>query len=117
VAAQPVTVAYPREREARPTGARGSVAFLAERCTACLRCVSACPTSCLQIDGDESAVPPATLRAVALDRGACIVCGACIDACPTGALLWSASDELAAVRRGDLVADAAALRPAPEELP
>jgi NADH-quinone oxidoreductase subunit I len=116
VAAQPVTVAYPREREARPDGGKGSVAFLAERCTSCRRCVAACPTACLHIDGDERAEPPAPLRSVALDRGACVVCGACIEVCPTGALLWSAADELAANRRDDLVAGIAALRPDPGEL-
>lgn len=107
----PVTVPYPHVREQPMPGARGSVGFVAERCTACRRCVAACPTGCLFIDGDEQPVPPAPLRDMWLDRGACITCSACIDVCPTGALVWRPEDELATNSRGALVARQEDLRP------
>lgn len=107
----PVTVPYPHQREQPVAGARGSVGFLVERCTACRRCVAACPTACLHIEGEEQPRPPAALREMWLDRGACVTCGACIEACPTGALVWRPVDELAAVDRSALVVGPEALRP------
>ena len=62
----------------------------------CRKCVRACPTSAVTVQGN----------AVSIDAGACVACGACTTVCPTEALipLDPLDDDLAARIAGACVA-------------
>ena len=48
-----------------------------DACIGCSACVSACPTSVLDMDGDKVKV---------VKPEACTECGACVDACPVSCI-------------------------------
>jgi NADH-quinone oxidoreductase subunit I len=97
IAARPLTIRYPHERELPVGGARGSIGLLAERCIVCRRCEDACPTRCIDIAGEAATEPPGRLDRFVLDLGACVTCGRCVEVCPTDALEWWPDDEHAAL--------------------
>ena len=65
----------------------------------CRKCVDACPTDAISIDGSMQ-----------LDLGLCLFCTDCIDACPEGAIEYTQEFRQAVRSRGDLVLDGKALR-------
>lgn len=105
IAARPVTIRFPHERELPVAGARGSIGLLAERCIVCGRCEEVCPTRCIAIAGEATAEPPGRLDQFVLDLGSCVTCGRCVEVCPTDALEWWADDEHAAPTRDVLRRD------------
>lgn len=58
-----------------------TLAYDAELCTGCGRCVQVCPHGVFELQNG---------KAVVVDRGACIECGACQRNCAFGALKVSA---------------------------
>jgi NAD-dependent dihydropyrimidine dehydrogenase PreA subunit len=54
-----------------------TLAFDAEKCTGCRRCVEVCPHGVFEMQNK---------RAALVDRGACIECGACKLNCAWGAI-------------------------------
>ena len=78
-----------------PEEANGLPAITGVSCegSACGKCVGACPTGAIVVDGDS----------VSLDRGKCIGCGACLEVCPTGTIARDRSTAIAVRTRADLV--------------
>lgn len=54
------------------------VRWLAERCTQCTACITACPTQALAVDRGE--------MTVSFDQERCIACELCLSTCPYQAL-------------------------------
>jgi NADH-quinone oxidoreductase chain I len=105
-----ITVQYPDERVRLPLRFRGRLALPVDpengthRCTACMRCVQACPNHSLdvekQVDGAGTALPrPARYL---YNLGTCMFCNLCVEVCPFFAIVMSDEYELAAVGRPEL---------------
>jgi ferredoxin-type protein NapG len=74
-----------RARFLRPPGAGSEVDFLA-MCSACNRCVEACPQNVLaRVKSSEDISSVGTPR-LDFTEGYCDFCGDCIEVCPTGAI-------------------------------
>jgi Ni,Fe-hydrogenase III small subunit/ferredoxin len=93
------TIAWPDgPPPALPERYRGLPVIDASKCPdGCRRCVDACPTQALSVNG--------SLR---LDLGRCLFCTDCLEACPEGAITYTQDFRLAARTREGLVTDGAA---------
>ena len=91
---RPITVQYPEERrELRMENYRGLHRLNRDEegrvaCVACFMCATACPASCIHIEGAESPWPdrekyPTKFE---IDELRCIYCGMCEEACPVDAI-------------------------------
>jgi NADH-quinone oxidoreductase subunit I len=115
----PVTVQYPRVKEAPPTRARGVIALKEENCTVCMLCARQCPDWCIYIEGHKTKAPPRReggkprtvqkLDRFDIDYSLCMYCGICVEVCPFDALFWSPEYEYSESRIGDLLHDKAKL--------
>jgi len=95
----PVTVHYPREKEAPAPRARGVIALYEENCTACMLCSRECPDWCIYIEAHKYLAPPRReggkprqkneLDRFDIDFSLCMYCGICVEVCPFDALFWS----------------------------
>ncbi len=102
-----VTVQYPDEIRRLAPRSRGRVILTRnpdgqERCTACNRCVVACPTGCIAIQGakrEDGSRYPASFK---IDFARCISCGYCEEICPTSAIQLVPDVELAEFRRPNM---------------
>ncbi len=102
-----VTVQYPDERRTLAPRSRGRVILTrdpdgTERCTACNRCVVACPTGCIAIQGakrEDGSRYPASFK---IDFARCISCGYCEEICPTSAIQLVPELDLAEFKRPDM---------------
>ena len=75
-----------------------SLAYAADKCTGCGRCVEVCPQGVFEMRECNSTLTPATppqgegvrkkgvLRAAVTDRDLCMECGACAKNCDFGAI-------------------------------
>jgi NADH-quinone oxidoreductase subunit I len=112
---KPVTVQYPRVKEAPPTRARGVIALLEENCTVCMLCARECPDWCIYIEGHNDKAPPRReggkprtiniLDRFDIDYSLCMYCGICVEVCPFDALFWSPEYEYSELRIADLLHD------------
>lgn len=87
------TVEYPEEKKAIPFGYRAEHRLMLRpdgqvRCTACMLCVAACPSDCIEViaedTGDEKIEKRPREFNINLLR--CVFCGLCVEACPCDAL-------------------------------
>lgn len=89
---KPVTVIYPKER-LPVTRFKGPIAFVSDektsdhRCIACNACIKVCPSRCMSLVAQKSAVDgKRVLTDFHVNYMLCSLCGLCIDVCPTDAL-------------------------------
>jgi NADH-quinone oxidoreductase subunit I len=95
----PVTVQYPRVKEAPTPRARGVISLVEENCTVCMLCARQCPVWCIYIEGHKDFRPPKReggkpsswnyLDRFDIDYSLCMYCGICVEVCPFDALHWS----------------------------
>lgn len=108
---RPVTFLYPGEEKVTPWF-RGPIAFTedpadpAPLCTACMMCVKACPSRCIELVVEKNAEGQRVLAGYRIDASLCSLCATCIEVCPTNALRHNVAgyDEVA-LSRAALVHD------------
>jgi NADH-quinone oxidoreductase subunit I len=115
----PVTVQYPRAKEAPAPRSRGVIALREENCTVCMLCARSCPDWCIYIEGHKEKAPPrraggkprtvSALDRFDIDFALCMYCGICVEVCPFDALFWSPEYEYSETRIADLLHDKAKL--------
>ncbi|MCE8428753.1 MAG: NADH-quinone oxidoreductase subunit NuoB [Candidatus Methanoperedens sp.] len=84
-----VTTKYPDKPDIPPIGFRGKPEFVADRCTYCGKCVSACPPNVIRQkeEGGKKTLP--------VSYCGCIFCGRCEEVCSYGAIKLTQEYELA----------------------
>lgn len=115
---RPITLRYPERKADLPLRSRGRLvmpvdpATGANRCTACMLCVKACPNYSIVITkeaGEDGKPRPRAARYV-YRSGNCMYCGLCVEACPFAAIVMSEEYETAAEGRAGLDLDLVAER-------
>jgi NADH-quinone oxidoreductase subunit I len=110
---KPITVQYPEQKAVIPLRFRGRLVLPVDpekgtdRCTACMRCVKACPNHSIDIEkmkGPDGAAKPRAGKYL-YNVGTCMFCNLCVEACPFFAIVMSDEHELATEDRGSLVLD------------
>jgi NADH-quinone oxidoreductase subunit I len=111
-----VTVQYPHQTDKMPERFRGHIKLVLDpetglsRCTACNLCVKACPSECIEVEGEKKeGAKKKSVTSYQLDFTTCSLCGSCIEACPSDAIAFSKDYNVVALDRGqfenmDLVA-------------
>ncbi|HRX82202.1 MAG: NADH-quinone oxidoreductase subunit NuoB [Planctomycetaceae bacterium] len=90
------TIPFPDgEMPKLPERYRGLPVIDSKKCPeGCAKCVDACPTDAITMDGDMK-----------IDLGRCLFCTDCMDACPEGAIEYTQDFRLATRTREGLVTD------------
>ncbi|MDA1053739.1 MAG: NADH-quinone oxidoreductase subunit NuoB [Planctomycetota bacterium] len=90
------TIPFPAgEMPQLPERYRGLPVIDSSKCPdGCAKCVEACPTDAITIDGDMK-----------IDLGRCLFCTDCMDACPEGAIEYTPDFRLATSTREGLIID------------
>jgi NADH-quinone oxidoreductase subunit I len=110
---KPITVQYPEQKAVIPLRFRGRLVLPVDpdkgtnRCTACMRCVKACPNHSIDIEklkGPDGAPKPRAAKYL-YNVGTCMFCNLCVESCPFFAIVMSDEHELASETRGNLVLD------------
>ncbi len=111
----PVTVQYPRVKEAPTPRSRGVIALKEENCTVCMLCARQCPVWCIYIEGHKDFRPakreggkPSSwnyLDRFDIDYSLCMYCGICVEVCPFDALHWTPEYEYSDVTIEGLLHD------------
>ncbi len=80
-----ITTQYPLEKLKPSPMFRGTLDFNKETCTACLLCVKACPSECIELEPqvNEAGKRIAKVKWYTIDFGKCNYCRLCQEACPT----------------------------------
>lgn len=88
-----VTRQYPKEKRPVFPGFRGEHALVrdphtgVEKCIACGRCASVCPSKCIHISSKRNEeTKKKELERYEVELLRCLYCGLCVEACPVGAL-------------------------------
>jgi Ni,Fe-hydrogenase III small subunit/Pyruvate/2-oxoacid:ferredoxin oxidoreductase delta subunit len=88
------TISFPRQEPTLPDRFRGLPVVDQTKCRGeCLRCMEACPTDAIAVDG----------HGIRIDLGRCLFCPECGDACPEGAIRYTSEYRLARRTRSDLL--------------
>src|SRR5215218_9748803 len=127
----PVTVQYPRVKEAPTPRARGVISLVEDNCTVCMLCARQCPVWCIYIEGHKDFRPakraggkPSSwnyLDRFDIDYSLCMYCAICVEVCPFDALHWSPEFEYSDLTLDGLLHDMERLGkweatvPAPQE--
>jgi NADH-quinone oxidoreductase subunit I len=110
---KPITVQYPEKTVDLPVRFRGRLALPVDpekgvdRCTACMRCVKACPNHSIDIvkeKGPDGAPRPRPAKYL-YNLGTCMFCNLCVEACPFFAIVMSDEHELATTDKSSLIID------------
>jgi len=103
---QPVTIRYPIQKKEPEPGFRGRHAFVRdpetgkERCVACTKCATVCPSQCIYIDYSVNAeTGTRVLTKYEIDALRCIFCGYCEEVCPVNAIVLTEFYEYASYDR------------------
>lgn len=91
------TTKYPRFDKKMPSGFRGKIRSMPEKCIGCLMCVKDCPTGAIKITKTAD-----KQFECEIDLAKCIYCGQCVDSCPKKALEISDEFELAQLKSDKL---------------
>lgn len=106
-----VTRQYPEEKREPFPGFRGRHAFVRdpetgkEKCVACLKCATVCPSQCIYIDYREQEDGYRILEKYEIEALRCVYCGYCVEVCPVCALVLTEFYEYANYSRGQLYFD------------
>ncbi len=110
---RPITSQYPEERVDLPLRFRGRLVLPvdpdkgANRCTACMRCVKACPNHSIDIVKETGPDGKPRAAKYLYNLGTCMFCNICVETCPFFAIVMSDEHELATTERDSLVRDLA----------
>jgi NADH-quinone oxidoreductase subunit I len=107
-----VTLQYPHEHLEMTPRFRGPVELIRDgetgqpHCVVCLMCQKACPTGCIDVDGEK---PAGAKRKVPtrfiLNFTTCSLCGLCVESCKFDALRHSRAYNQASTRKEDFIMD------------
>jgi NADH-quinone oxidoreductase subunit I len=107
-----VTLPYPHEALKMTPRFRGPVELIRDpetgqpHCVVCLMCQKACPTGCIDVDGEK---PAGAKRKVPtrfiLNFTTCSLCGLCVESCKFDALRHSRVYNQASTRKEDFIMD------------
>ena len=106
-----VTLNYPEERMALPSGYRGAPILLTgldghEKCTSCKLCEFICPPRAIRIVAEETELEKEKRpKEFDIDMGLCIFCGYCQEVCPVEAIWLKDEYEMADYDRTNLIFD------------
>lgn len=95
------TGSFPAAEPQLPERFQGRPVVNADSCDACKACISLCPTNAIATAD----------KAVTIDTGKCVFCSQCADACHAKAITFTKQFRLAAMTRGQLIADDKPYRP------
>lgn len=109
---KPITVLYPMER-IKLTRFKGPISFVVSEksgdhlCIACNACIKTCPSRCMSLKADKSAVDgKRVLTDFKVNYMLCSLCSLCIDVCPTDALRHDDPNyDMVSLTQKDLVMD------------
>ncbi|MCG3175641.1 MAG: NAD(P)H-quinone oxidoreductase subunit I, chloroplastic [Candidatus Omnitrophica bacterium] len=109
---KPVTVLYPMERVPMKRF-KGPISFVVDDkskdhlCIACNACIKTCPSRCMSLKADKSAVDgKRVLTDFKVNYMLCSLCSLCIDVCPTDALRHDDPNyDMVSLTQKDLVMD------------
>ncbi|MDD2337102.1 MAG: 4Fe-4S binding protein [Geobacteraceae bacterium] len=109
---RPVTVNYPYETLRMTERFRGHVELIRNNengmpnCVVCMACQKACPSNCIQIEGQKPEGAPRRIPTLfMLDFTTCSLCGLCVESCKFNALRYSREYNLASLRKEDYQID------------
>lgn len=106
---RPVTRQYPEEKREMFPGFRGRHAFVRdpgtgrEKCVACLKCSTVCPSQCITIEYKELEDSGRILERYEIEAIRCIFCGYCVEICPVCALVLTEFYEYAGCSRDSFI--------------
>jgi NADH-quinone oxidoreductase chain I len=107
---RPITIQYPEQRAVLPVRYRGRLVMPVDpekgthRCTACMRCIEACPNHSIEVDKViEDGKPRPRAAAYRYNVGTCMFCNLCVEACAFAAIVMSDEHELATTDRSTLM--------------
>lgn len=107
----PVTRRYPLEKKDPLPGFRGRHAFVRdsatgrEKCVACLKCATVCPSRCIHIDYTVKENGCRELKKYEIEGLRCVFCGYCATVCPVCALVLTEFYEYADYSRESFLYD------------
>ncbi len=88
-----ITIEYPEETKKLSSNYRAEHRLMKRedgsvRCTACMLCVTICPSKCITIEPEEVSDPKIEKRAKSFEINElrCVFCGLCVEACPCDAI-------------------------------
>ncbi len=90
-----VTRQYPEEKRPPFPGFRGRHALVRdpetnkEKCVACLRCATVCPSQCIKVGYEEREDGSRVVNSFEIEAARCVYCAYCVEACPLCALVMT----------------------------
>lgn len=103
-----VTMQYPYEHMPMPARFRGHVELLKDtatgeaKCVVCMACQRACPSGCIELDGEKvEGRKTRLLTKYVLDFTKCSLCGLCVESCKFDALDFSKEYNTVSHRKED----------------
>ena len=111
----PITRQYPQEKPPAYPGFRGQHALVRDpktndtRCIACMRCVTVCPSRCIQINYQTDERGARRVDQYTIEPLRCVFCGYCVEVCPVNAVTMTNIFEYASTERQAIEYDKEAL--------
>lgn len=111
----PITRQYPEEKPPMYPGFRGQHALVRDpvtkesKCIGCMRCVTVCPSRCIQIRCNPQENGTQLVEKYSIDALRCVFCGYCVEVCPVGAVTMTEIFEYASYDRESILFNKEAL--------